>query len=215
MAAYFTNHTICSECMQKCDSPEIPQTIRERTSADSMKKASQFLFSPHDCKPNEKEINNRFKKEEKGLYENISKLTNILILKQSAYENDPSAQYFLGKHYVKRSGKIPNYKKAFHFLSLSAEQGNIKAQYFLGTMYHKGQGVEKNLSLAEKYYRQAAEQGCMNAQKNLGFLYTTDMFGVKCDYAIAEKWLQLAAEQGDEESAYALQVILSCKNSSP
>ena len=60
-----------------------------------------------------------------------------------------------------------DYKKAFEWLTKSAEQGNADGQFSLGQCFHYGYGVEQESKQAFEWYTKAAEQGNEPALKCL------------------------------------------------
>jgi TPR repeat protein len=73
-------------------------------------------------------------------------------------ENDPEAQFKLGKMYHK-SPLARDWEEAIKWYGKAAEQNHAGAQFNLGEMYKEGRGVPLDEKEAEKWYQKAADQG--------------------------------------------------------
>ena len=83
----------------------------------------------------------------------------------AAEQNDPCAQYRLGKLLLTGAEGVPkDIDAAIQLLKGSAIQGNSFAQYTLGKLYLLGQEVQVDREEALRYFAQAAEQGNTYAQ---------------------------------------------------
>ena len=94
------------------------------------------------------------------------------LYRKALEQNDPDAQYDLGKCYssitfIDRKGVRQNMKEAVKWYRLAAEQEHAKAQYELGLAYEQGEGVSENKAEAVKWYRKAAVLGIEFARKRL------------------------------------------------
>ena len=86
-------------------------------------------------------------------------------LRQAAEQNDPYAQYRLGKLLLTGAEGVPkDIDAAIQLLKGSAAQGNQFAQYTLGKLYLLGQEVQADREAALHYFAQAAAQGNTYAQ---------------------------------------------------
>ena len=86
-------------------------------------------------------------------------------LRQAAEQNDPYAQYRLGKLLLTGAEGVPkDIDAAIQLLKGSAIQGNSFAQYTLGKLYLLGQEVQADREEALRYFAQAAAQGNTYAQ---------------------------------------------------
>ena len=86
-------------------------------------------------------------------------------LRQAAEQNDPYAQYRLGKLLLTGAEGVPrDAVAAIKLLKDSAAQGNQFAQYTLGKLYLLGQEVQADREEALRYLVQAAAQGNTYAQ---------------------------------------------------
>ncbi|WP_291726554.1 tetratricopeptide repeat protein [Bernardetia sp.] len=76
-----------------------------------------------------------------------------------AMNNNPKAQYELGKMYLEAKNNIkPNWIKAKFWLKKASENNLVDAQMLLAQTYQEGKVVEKNIETASYYYSQAAKQ---------------------------------------------------------
>ena len=86
-------------------------------------------------------------------------------LRQTAEQNDPCAQYRLGKLLLTGAeGVAKDIDAAIQLLKDSTTQGNSFAQYTLGKLYLLGQEVQADRKEALRYFAQAAAQGNSYAQ---------------------------------------------------
>ena len=84
---------------------------------------------------------------------------------KAAEQNDPYAQYRLGKLLLTGAEGVPkDVDAAIQLLKDSATQGNSFAQYTLGKLYLLGQEVQADREEALRYFAQAAAQGNSYAQ---------------------------------------------------
>ena len=79
--------------------------------------------------------------------------------KLSAEQNNPYAQFNLGRLYLIGKGVKINNEEAFNWFKKSAENGNAEAQLMLGKCYDQGTGIKKDAALAKEWYIKAAKQG--------------------------------------------------------
>lgn len=115
---------------------------------------------------------------------------------KKAASGDATAQYTLGRAYVKGEGVPKDAVKAVELLQHSAAQGNARAQDYLGRMYARGEGVPKDSAKAFELLQKSAVQGDAQAQANLGVLYMLGE-GVPRDPVKAVAWFQKSAAQGN------------------
>lgn len=86
-------------------------------------------------------------------------------LRQAVEQNDPYAQYRLGKLLLTGAEGVPkDIDAAIQLLKGSATQGNSFAQYTLGKLYLLGQEVQVDREEALRYFAQSAAQGNTYAQ---------------------------------------------------
>ena len=74
------------------------------------------------------------------------------MLKKSAEQGNPSAQYNLGVMYYTGQGTSKNYVEAFKWYKKSAQNGFAPAQKQLGVFYEDGKGITRNYIEAHKWY---------------------------------------------------------------
>ncbi len=120
-------------------------------------------------------------------------------LKELAKDNDPDAQYLLGKLYRNGGLLIPDNEKAEHWFRRAAESGNDCAAYALGKLLQSEQRVEE----AAHWYDRAAAQGNKFAQYQLAKLCLAGD-GVLKNVRRAVELLDASAKQGNRFAAYAL-----------
>lgn len=117
--------------------------------------------------------------------------------------NDPSAQYLVGRNYLKGKSVEKNVQEAIKWFEMAAKQNHIRAQYQLGKIYLYGEGVKSNLNYAYYFLNKAAEKNHLDSQYELGNYYlqgTPD----KRQYAKAIKWFRHAAARDHVRSLYNL-----------
>ena len=112
----------------------------------------------------------------------------------AAEQNDATAQYNLGYHYLKGEGVAKDEAKAVEWCRKAAEQNHADAQYNLGACYAGGIGVAKDKAEAVKWWHKAAAQKHPEAQYNLGHCYLQGD-GVEQDEVAAVNWFRKAAAQ--------------------
>lgn len=121
---------------------------------------------------------------------------------KAAHDNDPEAQFELGKIYTQGGYGLPaNPQSAFEWYKKSADQGHQQAQITVGYFYQTGEIVAKDLHEAIRYYTAPAEAGEMYAIRNLAVVYdeATDIPDHKLKAAVM--YLE-AAEKGDAYAQY-------------
>lgn len=117
--------------------------------------------------------------------------------------NDPSAQYLVGRNYLKGKSVEKNIQEAIKWFEMAAKQNHIRAQYQLGKIYLYGEGVKSNPNYAYYFLSKAAEKNHLDSQYELGNYYlqgTPD----KRQYAKAIKWFRRAAARDHVRSLYHL-----------
>lgn len=117
--------------------------------------------------------------------------TNFQRLIEIANQNNPQAQFELGKFYSRKE----EYAKAAKWYEKAAINGYVQAQYILGDMYEKGCGVEENYEKSVEWYQKASDAGHADAQNDLGWMYING-YGVEQDYKKALSLFRSAAKQG-------------------
>ncbi len=121
-------------------------------------------------------------------------------IKYKAKKGDREAQLKLGKLYLEGDERIkPDNKKAFHWISQSAEQEFPPAQYYIAQCYEDGIGVDVDLEKSLSFLIKAAEQGVEPAQSKAAAKLIA-----KNDFDKAAKYLQMSSEQGNIDSSRKL-----------
>jgi len=120
-------------------------------------------------------------------------------LRELAKDDDPDAQYLLGKLYRDGGLLIPNNEKAEKWFRRSAESGNDCAAYALGKLLQSERRAEE----AAHWYDRAAAQGNEFAQYRLAKLYLAGD-GVPKNVRRAVELLDASAKQGNPYAAYTL-----------
>jgi TPR repeat protein len=127
----------------------------------------------------------------------------VALVRPLAQQEDPAAQYLLGKLYSSGEGVPLNEELAIEWWRKAAEQGLGPAQNELGVALADGWGVERDPQQAVAWLRKAAEQGMTTAQVNLGLMYLNGV-GVRRSETEAVKLFRQAAEQGMGWAQYYL-----------
>ena len=120
-------------------------------------------------------------------------------LKELAEDDDPNAQYLLGKLYRDGGLMIPDDELAEQWFRRAAENGLDRAAYALGKLLQSEHRAEE----AAHWYDHAAARGNEYAQYRLAKLYLTGN-GVPKNVSHALELLDSSAEQGNQYAAYAL-----------
>ncbi|HRE30443.1 MAG TPA: tetratricopeptide repeat protein, partial [Candidatus Berkiella sp.] len=149
--------------------------------------------------------------------------TKALKACEKAAENlDPVAQLVLAKMYSIGSAHAdPDFIKALHYATLSANQNNPEAQFFVALCFENGIGVARNTKAAFSWYQRAVNNGLPNAQSivstptNINLANITWPGTTQYQQALKElkkidthkkgiESLQVAAEQGHPLAEYQL-----------
>ena len=126
-----------------------------------------------------------------------------VILQLAKIDNDPAAQYFLGRRYLSGNGVSKNASEAADWFLRAAKQGHKNAQYEMGLLYKNGLGVKKDYQTAFDYFNSAADQGQKDALFELGNYY---FFGLDGPPDIVQSliWYKNAAEKNHGAAQYQL-----------
>ena len=134
-------------------------------------------------------------------------LKAVYMLRKAVKENDPEAEYQLGRCYYYGIGVAQSWSHAQEWWTKASEHGHLKAKYGLGRMFHYAIGCKQNIMQALSLYTEAAEGGCGEAAKMLGKVYHTGELGVQAEerslewYDRALELLQEAIFERDDVSA--------------
>ncbi len=120
-------------------------------------------------------------------------------LKELAKDDDPDAQYLLGRLYRDGGLLIPDDEKAEHWFRRSAESGYDCAEYALGKLLES----QERKTEAAKWYDRAATQGNRYAQYRLAKLYLAGN-GVLKNVRRAVELLEASTKQDNPYAAYTL-----------
>jgi len=122
----------------------------------------------------------------------------IDLIRKSANQNQPAAQYRLAKLYEIGEGVAQDSDMARQLTERAARNGNRIAMHDLALYYAEGRGgVETDLSTAAKWFEKAAERGVVDSQFNLGVLFESGQ-GLPKNTTDAFVWYSIAATQGDQ-----------------
>lgn len=71
----------------------------------------------------------------------------------------PYSDYYLGKMYLDKDGKLFNPEKGIEYMERSAEAGNNTASFIIGITYLKGKVVKEDRTLGRQWIERAANEG--------------------------------------------------------
>ena len=121
--------------------------------------------------------------------------------------NDPSAQYLVGRNYLKGKSVEKNIKEAIKWFEMAAKQNHLRAQYQLGRLYLHGKEIKTNLNFAFYYLSKAAEKNHLESQFELANFYMKGNANSR-QYAKAAEWYRKAASRGHVRSMFELGKLL-------
>ncbi|WP_162143785.1 SEL1-like repeat protein [Hellea balneolensis] len=122
----------------------------------------------------------------------------VALIRKSANQNQPAAQYRLAKLYEVGEGVSQDSNMARQLTERAATNGNRIAMHDLALYYAEGRGgVESDLPIAAKWFEKAAERGVVDSQFNLGVLFESGQ-GLPKNVNEAFVWYSIAAAQGDQ-----------------
>ncbi len=121
--------------------------------------------------------------------------------------NDPSAQYLVGRNYLRGKSVEKNIKEAIKWFEMAAKQNHIRAQYQLGQLYLYGKEIKTNLNYAFYYLSKAAEKNHLDSQYELANYYLKGNANNR-QYAKAAEWFRKAAKRGHVRSQFELGKLL-------
>jgi len=122
----------------------------------------------------------------------------VALIRKSANQNQPAAQYRLAKLYEVGEGVSQDSKMARQLTERAATNGNRIAMHDLALYYAEGRGgVASDLPTAAKWFEKAAERGVVDSQFNLGVLFESGQ-GLPQNINDAFVWYSIAAAQGDQ-----------------
>jgi len=133
----------------------------------------------------------------------------VSLIRKSANQNQPAAQYRLAKLYEIGEGVSQDSEIARQLTERAATNGNRIAMHDLALYYAEGRGgVEASLPTAAKWFEKAAERGVVDSQFNLGVLFESGQ-GLPKNVNDAFFWYSIAAAQGDQFAKTRIEVLTS------
>lgn len=131
----------------------------------------------------------------------------VKLIRLSANQGQPAAQYRLAKLYENGVGLEKDLATALNLLGMSARSGNRIAMHDLGHYHATGTAMaEPDIVGAVKWFQEAADRGVLDSQFNLGVLYQEGS-GVNRSPVDAYIWYSIAGSQGDEMAVQRSEVI--------
>lgn len=131
---------------------------------------------------------------------------DFTMYKLATEQNDASAQYLVGRNFLKGKTVTKNVGEAIKWFKRASKQNHQRAQFTLGKIYYYGTGIKRNKNLGLNYIEKAAENGMDEAQLFLGNFYLTS----KRDNsrAKARKWLLAAAEYNNPRAQFLVGKVM-------
>ena len=131
----------------------------------------------------------------------------VSLIRKSANQNQPAAQYRLAKLYEIGEGVTQDSAMARQLTERAATNGNRIAMHDLALYYAEGRGgVDADLQAAAKWFEKAAERGVVDSQFNLGVLFESGQ-GLPKNVNDAFVWYSIAAAQGDQFAKTRIDVL--------
>ena len=131
----------------------------------------------------------------------------VALIRKSANQNQPAAQYRLAKLYEIGQGVSQDSEMARQLTERAATNGNRIAMHDLALYYAEGRGgVKADLPTAAKWFEKAAERGVVDSQFNLGVLFESGQ-GLPKNVNDAFVWYSIAAAQGDQFAKTRVDVL--------
>ena len=131
----------------------------------------------------------------------------VSLIRKSANQNQPAAQYRLAKLYEIGEGVTQDSEMARQLTERAARNGNRIAMHDLALYYAEGRGgVETDLPKAANWFEKAAERGVVDSQFNLGVLFESGQ-GLPKNTSDAFVWYSIAAGQGDQFAKTRVEVL--------
>ena len=136
-------------------------------------------------------------------YQSNETSIDYTIFRLASDHNDASAQYLVGRNYLKGKSVKQDINKALKWFERAAKQNHARAQYQLGKMYLHGEQVKQDRQQAFIYLSRAAENNELDAQYELANYYLQGNPGDK-EYKQAVKWLRRAVTRDHVRAHYGL-----------
>ena len=129
------------------------------------------------------------------------------LIRKSANQNQPAAQYRLAKLYEVGEGVAQDASLARQLTERAARNGNRIAMHDLALYYAEGRGgITAELPTAANWFKKAAERGVVDSQFNLGVLYESGQ-GLPKSMTDAFVWYSIAAAQGDQFAKKRIDIL--------
>jgi len=125
-----------------------------------------------------------------------------------ATENDPSAQYCVGRFYQTGFGVDQDISDAIDWLSKAARNRSHVSARYLGDCYSMGVWGELDHNTAFEWYKLAAELGDPSSAYTLASCYLEGQ-GTNVDNEEAIRWLEYSAKEGHHLAKLLLDAINS------
>lgn len=138
-----------------------------------------------------------------SVYESYETSIDYTIFRLASERNDPSAQYLVGRNYLKGKSVQQDIAKAIKWFERSASQNYARAEYQLGKMYLYGEEVKADREKAFHFLDRAAQRNDLDAQFELANYYLQDNPAAE-QYAQAVKWLRQAVAREHVRAHYIL-----------
>ncbi len=133
-------------------------------------------------------------------------VTAASLIRRSADQGQPAAQYRLAKLHERGLGVPRDLVAAREWTQRSARNGNIKAMHDLAVFFAEGEGGAQSYAGAVEWFRKASEYGVVDSQYNLGVLYEQGL-GISPDLGEALTWFEIAAREGDTGAPAKVQTL--------
>ena len=131
----------------------------------------------------------------------------VSLIRKSANQNQPAAQYRLAKLYEIGEGVSQDAQMARQLTERAATNGNRIAMHDLALYFAEGRGgVEADLKTASQWFEKAAQRGVVDSQFNLGVLFESGQ-GLPKNVTDAFVWYSIAAAQGDQFAKKRVEVL--------
>ena len=131
----------------------------------------------------------------------------VRLIRLSANQGQPAAQYRLAKLYENGTGVEKDLPTAMKLLERSAKGGNRIAMHDLGHYFATGAANDQpDINNAVTWFQRAAERGVLDSQFNLGVLYQEGS-GVTKSAIDAYVWYAIAGAQGDPMAVQRAEVL--------
>lgn len=118
------------------------------------------------------------------------------LIRQSAQQGLPVAQYRLAKLHEKGLGVPRDLAAARTWTERAARGGNTRAMHDLAVFYADGEGGAQSYASAAEWFGKASEFGVLDSQYNLGVLYQQGL-GLTANPVESLFWFSVAAKNGD------------------